>query len=413
MSRDASSSSLGVTRAPPAVLSFTTPEQQAAAFNADPNAYFDQESGTWRYENEDGSELEWDAKKRAWVPLVDEDVFKNHQAAYSVAGVDELAPAAPILAREKKRKKREEVDDGPYLGPTAKRNKKKDGQPAERKSKNTAVYVTGLPPDTEFEEIHERFSKFGLIEEDDQGEPKIKMYAREDGSFNGEALVVYFKEDSVTLALNILDDAELRLGDGSTRMRVQKADFKHKAGEDGGAGNGEKPVERKTVDRKRATRRITKMQKKLEEWDDEEEGFGPLLDKNDKTEAANKNSRVVVLKRMFTLQELQEDASLLLDLKEDVREECSSLGEVTNVVLYDNEPEGIMTVKFRDPLSAQACVLKMNGRFFAGRRIEAALYSGRQRFKKGGAGDDYEGGGEEAEKKRLAEFEQWLLTEGD
>lgn len=38
---------------------------------------------------------------------------------------------------------------------------------------------------------------------------------------------------------------------------------------------------------------------------------------------------------MFTLEELEEDATLLLDLKEDVREECSSLGDVTNVVLYD------------------------------------------------------------------------------
>jgi len=49
----------------------------------------------------------------------------------------------------------------------------------------------------------------------------------------------------------------------------------------------------------------------------------------------NKNSRVVVLKHMFTLEDLEKDASLLLDLKEDVREECSTLGEVTNVVLYD------------------------------------------------------------------------------
>jgi hypothetical protein len=38
---------------------------------------------------------------------------------------------------------------------------------------------------------------------------------------------------------------------------------------------------------------------------------------------------------MFTLKELEEDPSLLLDLKEDVREECETLGEVTNVVLYD------------------------------------------------------------------------------
>lgn len=61
----------------------------------------------------------------------------------------------------------------------------------------------------------------------------------------------------------------------------------------------------------------------------------------DKSTAANKNSRVVVLKHMFTLKQLEEDASLLLDLKEDVREECSNLGEVTNIVLYD---VGILTI---------------------------------------------------------------------
>jgi HIV Tat-specific factor 1 len=90
-----------------------------------------------------------------------------------------------------------------------------------------------------------------------------------------------------------------------------------------------------------------------------------------------------------------------------------------------------MTVKFRDPLSAQACVLvseflfnevrftdiflfqKMNGRFFAGRRIEAELYSGKQRFKRGGADEDAEVGGDEAEKKRLDDFAKWLMTEGD
>lgn len=51
--------------------------------------------------------------------------------------------------------------------------------------------------------------------------------------------------------------------------------------------------------------------------------------------APQKGTRVVVLKHMFSLEELEQDTSLLLDLKEDVREECSSLGEVTNVVLYD------------------------------------------------------------------------------
>jgi len=81
--------------------------------------------------------------------------------------------------------------------------------------------------------------------------------------------------------------------------------------------------------------------------------------------------------------------------------------------LYDSELDGVMTVKFRDPISAQACVLKMNGRFFAGRRIEAELYSGKQRFKRGNAREDIEGEGDEAEKKRLDDFASWLMTEGD
>lgn len=74
--------------------------------------------------------------------------------------------------------------------------------------------------------------------------------------------------------------------------------------------------------------------RKLQEWDDED-GFGPALDPEDHVNAINKNSRVVVLKHMFTLKELAEDTTLLLDLKDDVRDECSTLGEVTNVVLYD------------------------------------------------------------------------------
>ncbi|KAF8893367.1 hypothetical protein BD779DRAFT_1505804 [Infundibulicybe gibba] len=402
---------------PPSAAAGSSAEDQAAAFADDPRIYFSKTANSWRFEQDDGTELEYDAAKGSWVPLVDEDLVKRQQAAYSIVGVDEETPAAPVLAREnKKRKEPEDYTSAtaiPEAGPSIKRgrNDKKEKPPAERKSKNTAVYVTGLPFDTEPDELVERFSKCGVIEEDDEGEPKVKMYAKEDGTFSGEALVVYFKEDSVPLALNILDDAELRFGEASTVMRVAKADFAHKNSGGGGAeASGSKP--RKTVDKKKASRRIGKMQKKLLEWDDED-GFGPKLDLEDKADAMHRMSRVVVLKHMFTLQELEEDATLLLDLKEDVRDECSSLGEVTNVVLYDKEQEGVMTVKFREPLSAQACVLRMNGRFFAGRRVEAALYSGKQRFKRSGMGDEIEGAGDEAEKKRLDDFANWLLTEGD
>ena len=75
---------------------------------------------------------------------------------------------------------------------------------------------------------------------------------------------MYFKEDSVTLALNILDDAELRLGEPSTRMRVLRAEFGHKGGDGkpgGGAAAGGSGAPRKTVDKRKATRRLGKMQR--------------------------------------------------------------------------------------------------------------------------------------------------------
>ncbi|KAF9461270.1 hypothetical protein BDZ94DRAFT_1167931 [Collybia nuda] len=397
---------------PPSAAAGSSAEAQAAAFADDPRIYFSKTAQAWRLEEDNGNELEYDASKGLWVPLVDEDLVRRQQAAYSIAGVDEETPAAPVLARENRKRKEPEdyTSATPILdaGPSIKRGRgdKKEKPSGERKSKNTAVYVTNLPADAELDELVERFSKCGVIEEDDEGEPKVKMYAKEDGTFSGEALVVYFKEDSVTLALNILDDAELRLGDSSTIMNVAKADFGHKTS---GTTHESKP--RKTMDKKKTSRRIGKMQKKLLEWDDED-GFGPMIEPEDAANVTLKNSRVVVLKHMFTLQELEEDSSLLLDLKEDVREECASLGDVTNVVLYDKEQDGVMTVKFRDPVSAQACILKMNGRYFAGRKIEATLFTSKQRYRRSGTGEE-EGDGDEAEKKRLDDFAQWLLTEGE
>lgn len=94
-----------------------------------------------------------------------------------------------------------------------------------------------------------------------------------------------------------------------------------------------------------------------------------------------------------------------------------------------------MTVKFRDPVSAQACILvsvlhlhalfiliqsfpkKMNGRFFAGRKIQAEFYDGRERYKRS-TGDmpasNVDGEeGDDAERKRLDDFAEWLMKEGE
>ncbi len=50
---------------------------------------------------------------------------------------------------------------------------------------------------------------------------------------------------------------------------------------------------------------------------------------------AEKAARTVILKRMFTPVEMERDPGLMLDLKDDIRNECSRLGEATNVVVFD------------------------------------------------------------------------------
>ena len=59
---------------------------------------------------------------------------------------------------------------------------------------------------------------------------------------------------------------------------------------------------------------------------------------------------------MFTLKELEEDPAALIELKEDVREECEKIGEVTNVALFDAEADGIMSVRFVNEEDAVDCV---------------------------------------------------------
>lgn len=86
----------------------------------------------------------------------------------------------------------------------------------------------------------------------------------------------------------------------------------------------------------------------MTDWDDND----PSAVKS----ASVKQNKTVVLKHMFTLQELEEDPALILDLKEEIREECEKLGEVSNVILYDLEEDGVVIVRFKDVEAANQCV---------------------------------------------------------
>jgi len=92
-----------------------------------------------------------------------------------------------------------------------------------------------------------------------------------------------------------------------------------------------------------------------------------------------------------------------------------------------------MTVKFRDPISAKACIIvrpflstlsspthvpkalrKCKAVLRRSSGSEAYLYTGLQRFKRSkGEEDEMLGDGADSEGKRLDDFAQWLMKEGE
>ena len=47
-------------------------------FEADERVHFSRETGTWRFEQDDGTELEYDTAKSQWVPVVSERRLEWH-----------------------------------------------------------------------------------------------------------------------------------------------------------------------------------------------------------------------------------------------------------------------------------------------------------------------------------------------
>lgn len=250
----------------------TATHQQPQPFDAqDPRVYFDRQTDTWKCEanGEEGdagpgaTELEWDAQRKTWVPLLDEDLLQAQQQAYSVDGVDVQVRAYPVgrqIRRRRRTRKTAPTTDAdtpnPFLAPSSclqtsatpvlrrQQRRRREHSPSDgardkqakqaRKKINTAVFVSGLPLDATKLEIASVFSRYGVLYEDDAGEPRIKMYAdQRTGMFKGEALVTYFKEESVDLAMKVLDESALRAAEGKTHpvMSVTRAEY-------GGSGSG-------------------------------------------------------------------------------------------------------------------------------------------------------------------------------
>lgn len=314
----------------------------------------------------DGTVYEWDHDKHAWFPKLTEDFLAAYQANYGTAegapseGASNTSGSSQMAAIPEKTAP--PAQNQPE-NPSKKVAKGKQSEPGWFEiddAHNTRVYVSNLPDDIDEEEFFELMSKCGLVMKDEKGQFKIKLYRTADGHLKGDALCCYIKVESVELALRILDGYRLR----DKEIRVERARFQLKGAYD----PTKKPKKKKQASKDKE--RLKKKIEKLFDWRPEK-----LRGMRDKHECT------VVLKNMFDTKEFESDPTLILEYQKDLREECGQFGEVKKVVVYDRHPEGIATVTFKEPEEADACISRMNGRWFAQRQLSAETWDGRTRYK--------------------------------
>ncbi|KAH7414311.1 hypothetical protein DE146DRAFT_31514 [Phaeosphaeria sp. MPI-PUGE-AT-0046c] len=289
---------------------------------------------------------------------------------------------------------REEQEPGDEA-PNKKRKNVQDNSAVKKPKvqENRAIYITNLPRDTNEVEIEEVFKKYGMIDQGADGNRRIKMYTNEEGKFNGEALIVYFKPASIALAIQMMDDYYFRIEEQNNgTIGVKEADFSYKRNKD-----SEQIVSKLTrKDKKASERNRADLNRKLAEWSDNEdevkEAFAPKK---------NKWAKVCIVKHAFTLEELDEDPAALLEIKEDMRDEAEKFGKDPKVTLYDREADGIVTVAFKEFEEAENFRDACNGRNYAKRKLAITIAEDRVKFKKSARTEEPDSSDEERLEKAI------------
>lgn len=119
---------------------------------------------------------------------------------------------------------------------------------------------------------------------------------------------------------------------------------------------------------------------------------------------------MVILKHVFTLEELAKEPDFVDDIKQDMEDASAEHGEVKNITVFDLEDDGIVTVRFSNNTAAKSFARKSDGRLYDGRTLEAYVGTGLEKFKKTrkGAKDK-----DAAEAKRLEEYSKYIESNSD
>jgi len=338
-------------------------------------------AGHYYTDPQDGTVFEWDEEKRAWFPRVTEDFLAAYQMSYGVTteSTDPVTPA-PVIApppapkpakQPKQRQPMVEKDIEEVLSEAREGQNKelKEDKKDEKKQKqvaawfdledenNTWIYITGLPLSSTDDDFIALMGKYGLIKEEEETQKKkYKMYKDKEGKFKGDATCCFLRHESISLCMQMLEGT--KLPEGTEKVHIEMAKFTLKGEYDPKL----KPKKKKNNKKKK------KGGKQANALDWRERAGG--------TDLRPKEAKIVIMKHCFNPKDFLEDATLITDIRDDIKEECETMGPVKKVLIFDRHPQGIVSVKFGTHEAADEAVKKFNGRFFAGQKLVAEVYDG-------------------------------------
>lgn len=333
----------------------------------------------------DGVIHEWNEAAKQWLPLVevDEDFLAVYNANY---GIDYNFDSSEGLSSssEAAMSRNHEQPLFPKKAKVGSEDKKEKNQGWIEldESRISTVYVSNLPTSITEEAFAELMSKCGVIQRDPRtNKLKIKLYKDEGGNHKGDATCGYIKKESVDLALKILDGWDV---DGR-KIHVEKAKFQMK-----GVFDPAKKRKKLTAAQKK---RFLETQQRIFEWKPEKpRSYRPISD------------CTIIMKNMFVLEDMMKNAALVLDLEEEIRKVCERFGKVKKIHVYDNNPEGVISVAFENVEHSDSAVKSLNGRVVNGRVISVSLWDGKTKY--------FIKETEEQKQARLAEWSKHLEEDG-
>ena len=251
------------------------------------------------------------------------------------------------------------------------------------------IYLTGLPPDVTPQELVDHFKKCGVFTIDPLTlQPKIKIYRdKTTDEIKGDGTINFAREESVALAIALLDEVNLRPQDDATKLRVMTAEFTQK---------GDKIIEQEKDTITDKQRKVAKTAaRQAVDWDEGENG---------RIAGGEIGLTIVVLKNVFCAEDVpsgkDESNEFFSKIEETLRERLPALLKLT---VFSKHREGVIICKFKTTLAANECLGDMNNMMFMNRRVAAHFWDLTTDY----SSKDFEQKAKE-EEKRLDNFGDWL-----